>query len=54
METAALWLSLFLFLIVTVGALRSVFEQRWIFLRKFDDAKESYVVLAIVATVLFV
>jgi hypothetical protein len=54
METSALWLSLILFLIVTIGALRSVFERQWIFLRTFNEAKEAYVVLAVAATGLFI
>jgi hypothetical protein len=53
MDKAILWFSLALFLIVVVGALRSVLERKWLFLRKFDDAKQAYLVLAITATVLF-
>ena len=54
MDTAILWLSLVLFLIVVVAALRSVFEKRWLFLRKVDDARQAYIVLAIAAAGLFV
>ena len=53
METAILSISLFLFLMVLVGAMRSVLERRWPFLRRFDDAKQAYIVLAIAAAVLF-
>jgi hypothetical protein len=53
MDTAILWLSLILFLIVVSGALRTVLERRWPFLRKFDEARQAYIVLAIVAVGLF-
>lgn len=53
MDTAILWLSVVLFLIVVFGALRSVLDRHWPFLRKLDDANQAYVVLAIAAAALF-
>jgi len=53
MDTAILWLSLILFLIVVSGAIRTVLERRWLFLRKFDEARQAYIVLAIAAVGLF-
>jgi len=53
MNTLTLWLSLILFGIVIFAALRSVFERNWLFVRKFDNAKEAYIVLAVVAAGLF-
>jgi hypothetical protein len=50
MKTAALFVSLILFLIVLVGALRAVFERRLLFIRKFDDTtRQAFIVLAVVA-----
>jgi hypothetical protein len=48
-----LWFSLFLFAIVILGALRSVFQRQWMFLHKTDDAKQAYIVLAVTAAALF-
>jgi|ERR1700685_1801695 len=48
-----LWFSLPLFTIVILGALRSIFDPKWPFLQKTDDAKHAYLVLAVTATALF-
>jgi hypothetical protein len=48
-----LYFSLFLFAVVIVGALCSVFQRQWLFLRKTDDAKQAYIVLAVTAVALF-
>jgi hypothetical protein len=47
------WFSLCLFAVVIAGALRSVFQRQWWFLRKTDDAKQAYLVLAVAAAALF-
>jgi hypothetical protein len=53
MKTAILYLSLFLLLIVVVGALRTVFDRRFPFVGKFcDTTRQSYIVLAIAAAAL--
>ncbi len=53
MNTAILLLSLALFLIVVISALRSVPQPKWPFFRKFDEAKSAYIVLAVTAAALF-
>jgi hypothetical protein len=54
MKTAALWFSLILFLLVLVGALRTVFERRVPFVKVFDDStRQAYIVLLIAAAGLF-
>lgn len=54
MKTAALCFSLILFLIVLVGALRSILERRFPFVRDFDEAtRQAYLLLAVAAVGLF-
>jgi hypothetical protein len=53
MTRVLLWFSLFLFALVVAGAFRSVFQKSWWFLRKTDEAKQAYAVLAIAAAALF-
>ncbi len=55
MTTAILYLSLSLFLVVLVGALRTIFERSFPFVRKLcDDTRQSYMVLVIAAASLLV
>jgi hypothetical protein len=55
MKTVALCLSLSLFFVVLVAALRTIFERRFPFIRKFDEeTQRSYMVLAVAGAVLFV
>jgi hypothetical protein len=55
MKTLILYLSLSLFLVVLVGALRTIFERNVPFVRKFcDDTRQSYMVLVIAAVSLLV
>jgi len=52
-KTGALYLSLILLLIVLAGALRTVFEHRWLFIRSFDDkTRQAYLVLTLAAVAL--
>jgi hypothetical protein len=55
MKSAVLYLSLFLLLVVLVGALRSIFERRFPFIRKLsEETRQSYMVLVIAAASLLV
>jgi hypothetical protein len=53
MSAAILILSLILLLIVVFGALRTVLQSQWPFLREFDKATQAYLLLAVVAVALF-
>jgi hypothetical protein len=53
MKTAALWISLLLLLLVILGALRTIFERKVLFLRKFgEETQKSYMVLAVAGALL--
>jgi hypothetical protein len=50
MRSAILYLSFFLFVLVLVGALRTIFERTFPFIRKFgEETRQSYVVIVIAA-----
>jgi hypothetical protein len=54
MKTAAFWFSLFLFLVVFIGVLRTVIERRIPFIRGFnDETRQAYIVLVLTATGFF-
>ena len=54
MKTAALLLSLLLFLIVLVGVLRTIIEPRFPFVRGFNDAtRQAHVLLVLAAVGIF-
>ena len=55
MKSAILHVSLFLFLVVLAGALRTIFERNFPFVRKFcEETRQSYMVLVIAAASLLV
>ncbi len=50
MKTASFYVSLLLLLVVLAGALRTILERKFPFIRKFgEDTKQSYMVLVIAA-----
>ena len=53
MNRLLFWISILLFALIVVAALRSVFQKQWWFLRETDKAKEAYVVLGVAAAALF-
>jgi len=54
MKTAALWISLILFLIVLVGVLRTILERRFPFVRDFNEAtRQAYILLVLAAVGFF-
>jgi hypothetical protein len=53
MKTAAVWVPFALFAIVIAGAIHTVFQKKWVFLRKLDDStRHAYTVLTVAAVVL--
>jgi hypothetical protein len=55
MKSAILYLSLLLLLVVLTGALRTIFERKFPFIRKLcEETRQSYMVLAIAAASLLV
>jgi hypothetical protein len=55
MKSAILYISIFLFLVVLAGALRTIFERNFPFIRKFcEETRQSYMVLVIAAASLLV
>lgn len=53
MEELTFYLAIALCIVVIAAALRSIFQRKWCFLRKVDEAKEAYAILIVLAVGMF-